>query len=84
MARIRVSDATLVGVQARRRRQTAVAVLGRLVEAAIRRDRAQRVRENDVSAREIMDALDRAQELRDEVAGLTATLEFLQADRARR
>lgn len=49
--------------------------LGRLVERAVERDRARRVREGTVDELELLDALERAQELHADLGAMVARLE---------
>ncbi len=51
------------------------AYLGRLVERAVERDRARRVREGSVDQLQLLDALKRARELHGDLAAMVARLE---------
>jgi hypothetical protein len=51
------------------------AYLGRLVERAVERDRARRVRDGTVDDLELLEALERARELHSDLAGIVAWLE---------
>ena len=51
------------------------AYLGRLVERAVERDRARRVREGTVDDLQLLDALGRARELHSDLAAIVAWLE---------
>jgi len=49
--------------------------LGRLVERAVERDRARRVREGGVDQLQLLDALERARELYEDLGAMVARLE---------
>lgn len=58
------------------------AYLGRLVERAVERDRARRVREDSVNDLQLLDALERARELHADLSAMVERLER-RLDRAR-
>ena len=82
-ARVNVSDETWREFRRVIGNDSIAAYLGRLVEQAVERNIARRIREGDVREQELLDALERARELHSD---LGATVERLECrlDQARR
>ena len=75
MARVHVTDEVWAEFRRAAGNTPMSQLLGRLVEREVERDRARRIREGTVDDEVLLDALERARELHEEVAALVARLE---------
>ncbi len=67
MARVRVADDVWADFRAAAGNRPMSSVLGELVEREVRRHRERRVREGSIDDRELIEALDRAEQLHGEL-----------------
>ena len=74
-ARVKVSDDVWADVREATRNRSVAIVLGELVTPEVDRYRARRVREGAADEQELLEALERAQELHAELAELVRRLE---------
>jgi len=74
-ARVNVSDEVWRAFRDVVGNESIAAYLGRLVERAVERDRARRVRDGAVDDLELLEALERARELHSDLAAIVARLE---------
>ena len=75
MARVHVSDEVWAEFRRGAGNTPMSQVLGRLVESEVERDRARRIRSGSVDDKIVLDALERACELREDVAAIIDRLE---------
>ncbi len=75
MARVHVSDEVWAEFRRAAGNTPMSQVLGRLVEREVERDRARRIRQGSVDDQVVLDALERARELHDDVAAIIDRLE---------
>lgn len=75
MARVHVTDEVWAEFRRAAGNTPMSQLLGRLVEREVERDRARRIREGTVDDQILLDALERARELHEDVAALVARLE---------
>ena len=74
MARVRVPDDIWTEFRAVTGDRSMSSVLGELVEREVRRHRDRRIREDSVDHRELIDALDRAEQLHGELGTMVEWL----------
>ena len=75
MARVHVSDEVWAEFRRAAGNTPMSQVLGRLVEREVERDRVRRIRSGTVDDQIVLDALERARELHDDVAAIIDRLE---------
>ncbi len=75
MARVHVSDEVWAEFRRAAGNTPMSQILGRLVEREVERDRARRIRRGSVDDQVLLDALERACELREDVAGIIERIE---------
>lgn len=75
MARVHVTDEVWAEFRRAAGNTPMSQLLGQLVEREVERDRAQRIREGTVDDQILLDALERARELHDDVAAIINRLE---------
>ena len=75
MARVHVSDEVWAEFRRAAGNTPMSQLLGRLVEREVERDRARRIRQGSVDNQIVLDALERARELHDDVAAIIDRLE---------
>lgn len=81
MARVHVSDDVWAEFRRAAGNTPMSQILGRLVEREVERDRARRIRQGSVDDQIVLDALERARELHDDVAAVIDRLERRAAPR---
>lgn len=75
MARVQVSDDVWAEFRRAAGNTPMSQILGRLVEREVERDRARRIRQGSVDDQIVLDALERARELHEDVAAIIHRLE---------
>ena len=75
MARVHVADEVWAEFRRAAGNTPMSQILGRLVEREVERDRVRRIRSGTVDDQIVLDALDRARELHDDVAAIIDRLE---------